>query len=94
MTINNIGYGPRGSLEWANNAKERIGLDPLANKYLKLGTQNQSMKYISGVSENIPFTEPHKITDKVIHKNFTGLKIQFLTIEKAVYRKKIIKIYA
>src|SRR5689334_15301113 len=32
-----IGCGPRGSLEWADMTAERIGLDPLANEYLKLG---------------------------------------------------------
>ncbi len=55
--IMDIGCGPRGSLEWANNTKERYGLDPLANKYLKLGAHQHQMKYIEGVSENIPFND-------------------------------------
>ena len=29
-----IGCGPRGSLEWATMAAERVGLDPPVNKYL------------------------------------------------------------
>ena len=32
-----IGYGPRGSLEWATTALEQVGLDPLADGYLRLG---------------------------------------------------------
>jgi ubiquinone/menaquinone biosynthesis C-methylase UbiE len=52
-----IGCGPRGSLEWANNTKERVGLDPLADEYLKLGANKQQMKYISSGSENIPFED-------------------------------------
>src|SRR5579864_1254534 len=35
--ILDIGCGPRGSLEWADQAKERIGLDPLVKQYRKLG---------------------------------------------------------
>jgi 2-polyprenyl-3-methyl-5-hydroxy-6-metoxy-1,4-benzoquinol methylase len=35
--ILDIGCGPRGSLEWADEAAERVGADPLADEYLKLG---------------------------------------------------------
>lgn len=54
-TILDLGCGPRGSLEWADMSKERIGLDPLADKYLKLGAKHQKMKYVKAYSENIPF---------------------------------------
>lgn len=37
--ILDIGCGPRGSLEWAAVATERVGLDLLANEYLKLGQE-------------------------------------------------------
>jgi ubiquinone/menaquinone biosynthesis C-methylase UbiE len=50
-----IGCGPRGSLEWINGNGRRIGLDPLANEYLKLGAEKHKMKYIKGTSEKIPF---------------------------------------
>lgn len=53
--ILDIGCGPRGSLEWANMAKRRIGLDPLADKYLKLGAMNHQMEYLAAPSEKIPF---------------------------------------
>lgn len=53
--ILDIGCGPRGSLEWAKNANWRIGLDPLADEYLKLNKGKHAMQYVKGVSEAIPF---------------------------------------
>lgn len=55
--ILDIGCGPRGSLEWAYMTKERIGLDPLANKYLKMGAQEHKMNYVKGYVEDIPFSD-------------------------------------
>jgi ubiquinone/menaquinone biosynthesis C-methylase UbiE len=49
-----IGCGPLGSLEWAFNAKRRIGLDPLADEYLKLGATEHQMEYMNASSEKIP----------------------------------------
>ena len=53
--IIDLGCGPRGSLEWANNTKERYGLDPLADKYVKMEGKNHSMKYVHSGAEKIPF---------------------------------------
>lgn len=50
-TILDIGCGPRGSLEWADMAKKRIGVDPLADKYLKMEAKNHVKAYV----ENLPF---------------------------------------
>lgn len=50
-----VGCGPRGSLEWANNTSERIGLDPLAHQYLKMQGKHHKMQYIKGGAEAIPF---------------------------------------
>jgi ubiquinone/menaquinone biosynthesis C-methylase UbiE len=55
--IIDIGCGPRGSLEWADMAAERYGLDPLAYSYLALGAGRQKMKYIASGSETIPFPD-------------------------------------
>jgi ubiquinone/menaquinone biosynthesis C-methylase UbiE len=55
--ILDIGCGPRGSLEWVDMAKERVGLDPLADKYQKLGTGLHKMKYVNAYVENIPFPD-------------------------------------
>lgn len=53
--ILDIGCGPRGSLEWADMAEERTGIDPLADQYLKMGASGHKMKYITGTAENLPF---------------------------------------
>ena len=52
-----VGCGPRGSLEWANMALERVGLDPLANEYLKLGAKNHKMLYVNACAEDIPYED-------------------------------------
>ncbi|MCD4773604.1 MAG: class I SAM-dependent methyltransferase [Bacteroidales bacterium] len=55
--ILDIGCGPRGSLEWADMTSERVGLDPLADKYLRIGANNHKMKYVKAQSESIPFND-------------------------------------
>jgi ubiquinone/menaquinone biosynthesis C-methylase UbiE len=57
--ILDIGCGPRGSLEWAQMTLERVGLDPLAEKYLQLGAGKHSMKYVKAHSESIPFEDDY-----------------------------------
>jgi len=57
--IVDIGCGPRGSLEWADMAKERIGLDPLVRPYLKLGAQDHKMQYVAADAEAMPFADGH-----------------------------------
>lgn len=57
--ILDIGCGPRGSLEWAENAYERVGLDPLANKYKSLGIDKHKMTYVDSGSENIPYADQY-----------------------------------
>lgn len=52
-----IGGGPRGSLEWAVNAAERVGLDPLADEYLKLGAASHQMTYVAAPSERMPYAD-------------------------------------
>jgi SAM-dependent methyltransferase len=56
--ILDIGCGPRGSLEWADMAAERIGLDPLARRYAdELGASRHRMKYLTARSEAVPFED-------------------------------------
>jgi SAM-dependent methyltransferase len=57
--ILDIGCGPRGSLEWADMAAERVGLDPLAPQYLKMGAQHHKMTYVAASSDAIPFPAGH-----------------------------------
>ncbi|MCC0176872.1 methyltransferase domain-containing protein [Waterburya agarophytonicola K14] len=52
-----IGCGPRGTLEWADMVKERIGLDRYADRYSELGTDKQEMEYISAWAESIPLED-------------------------------------
>jgi SAM-dependent methyltransferase len=53
--ILDIGCGPRGSLEWADMATERVGLDPLVPTYLKMGADRHKMAYVAASSDAIPF---------------------------------------
>ena len=52
-----IGCGPRGSLEWADMVDERVGLDPLADKYRQLGTHQHKTSYVNASAEEIPFPD-------------------------------------
>jgi SAM-dependent methyltransferase len=54
-----VGCGPRGSLEWADVAAERVGLDPLADSYLRLGADRHAMSYVAGTIENPPLPAGH-----------------------------------
>ncbi len=54
-----IGCGPCGSLEWASGARERVGLDPLADEYRKLAHDRQAMSYCAASSEAIPYPDGH-----------------------------------
>jgi 2-polyprenyl-3-methyl-5-hydroxy-6-metoxy-1,4-benzoquinol methylase len=55
-----IGCGPRGSLEWADVALQRVGLDPLADNYRsELGAARHQMEYRASGSEKIPFGDGH-----------------------------------
>ena len=52
-----IGCGPRGSLEWATMARERVGADPLANEYLQMGAAHHAMTYAAAGAESLPFPD-------------------------------------
>jgi ubiquinone/menaquinone biosynthesis C-methylase UbiE len=54
-----IGCGPQGSLEWADSSGLRVGLDPLALAYRRLGTGAHRMSYVAAGSEHIPFPAGH-----------------------------------
>jgi SAM-dependent methyltransferase len=54
-----IGCGPMGSLEWADIARERVGLDPLAGHYRNLVGRAHAMTYVAAPSESIPYENGH-----------------------------------
>ncbi len=55
--ILDIGCGARGSLEWADMAERRVGLDPLADEYRKLEGDKHKMEYVKGCCEQLPFED-------------------------------------
>lgn len=50
-----IGCGPRGSLEWADIAASRIGVDPLSHAYRSLGAARHAMSYVAAAAGSLPF---------------------------------------
>jgi SAM-dependent methyltransferase len=50
-----VGCGPRGSLEWASEAAERVGLDPLAGAYTRFRDGTETMRYVAAGAERMPF---------------------------------------
>ena len=53
-----VGCGPRGSLEWAVEAAERVGLDPLAGDYARLrGDTPTTMRWVTAGAEAMPFAD-------------------------------------
>ena len=59
LALLDIGCGPCGSLEWAVGARERVGLDPLAEEYRALSRDDQKMTYCAAPAEAIPFGDRH-----------------------------------
>tara|TARA_B110000008_G_scaffold269285_1_gene298366 strand:- start:7095 stop:7772 length:678 start_codon:yes stop_codon:yes gene_type:complete len=55
--ILDIGCGPRGSLEWADNADLRVCVDPISKQYGLLGANDHSMLYIETGVEDIPIPD-------------------------------------
>ena len=51
-----VGCGPRGSFDWASGAAARVGLDPLADRYVaELAVDTNAMDYVNGYAEAMPF---------------------------------------
>lgn len=51
-----VGCGPRGSLDWAEGVKRRVGLDPLADSYKRMNP-SLKMEMVQGGAESMPFEE-------------------------------------
>jgi SAM-dependent methyltransferase len=54
-----VGCGPRGSLAWAAEAAERVGVDPLADAYRDLQSRDHGMRYVAAGAESIPFPDAY-----------------------------------
>ena len=45
-----------GSLDWADEARSRVGIDPMADRYRKLNTRLK-MELVQGAAEQMPFED-------------------------------------
>ena len=54
LVVGDFGSGPRGSLEWMDNAKERYCIDVLADEYRNLGTGSHKASYVTSTERKIP----------------------------------------
>jgi len=52
--VADFGCGPRGSLCWAHNAKLRIGIDVLSEKYTRFNISSHDMCYVCSTEKHIP----------------------------------------
>ena len=60
MIVADFGCGPRGSLQWASSAKERIGIDVLAQAYTqRFDMSSHGMRYVANTEEEIPLPSDH-----------------------------------
>ena len=57
QVVADFGCGPRGSLCWATEARERIGIDVLADAYLHLGADRHNMRYVRSTESEIPLSD-------------------------------------
>lgn len=55
--VADFGCGPRGSLCWATQARERIGIDVLADAYKHLGAAGHNMRYVRSTETTIPLPD-------------------------------------
>lgn len=55
--ILDVGCGPRGSLEWASHAAERVGVDVLVDRYRRFGIDEHEMRYVEAGAEDMPFPD-------------------------------------
>ena len=49
-----FGCGPRGSLQWADQARLRIGIDVIADAYTRFNTRRHDMCYVTSTEKWIP----------------------------------------
>ncbi|MGH8247326.1 MAG: class I SAM-dependent methyltransferase, partial [Gammaproteobacteria bacterium] len=52
--VADFGCGPRGSLCWATQARERIGIDVLAEAYKHLGAAKHNIRYVRSTENEVP----------------------------------------
>lgn len=55
--VGDFGCGPRGSLEWMAQARSRIGIEVLANEYMRFGIRRHKMIYVRNSETEIPLPD-------------------------------------
>jgi SAM-dependent methyltransferase len=55
--VADFGCGPRGSLCWATQARERIGIDVLAEAYKHFGAARHNVRYVASSESGIPLAD-------------------------------------
>ena len=57
--VADFGCGPRGSLCWAEMARERIGIDLLVDGYARFGISRHNIHYVRSTEAAIPLPSDH-----------------------------------
>ena len=79
-----VGCGPKGMIHYIE-AKQKVGVDPLIEKYEKLGIlENGNVKHITGVGEKLDF--PDETFDIVICFNVLDHSKEPLKVCQEMYR--------
>ena len=55
--VADFGCGPMGSLRWLVEARERIGIDVLADAYARFGLESHAMRYVTSSETRIPLAD-------------------------------------
>ena len=82
--VADFGCGPKGSLCWAGSAKQRIGIDVLADAYARFGTASHNMDYVKSTENTIPL--PSNSVDILFTMNAMDHTQNFQTMCSEVLR--------
>ena len=82
--VADFGCGPRGSLCWAGSAKQRIGIDVLADAYTCFGTASHNIDYVKSTEHTIPL--PSSSVDVLFTMNAMDHTRNFQTMCNEVLR--------
>jgi SAM-dependent methyltransferase len=82
--VADFGCGPQGSLCWATEAKERIGIDVLADSYSQFGIATHNMTYVVSSERRIPL--PSNYVDVMFTINAMDHVNYFKTICNEIVR--------
>jgi len=82
--VADFGCGPQGSLCWAKAARARIGIDVLADAYVRFGIHDHDMIYVSSDERRIPL--PSNYVDVMFTMNAMDHVSSFSTMATEIIR--------